>query len=253
MFGETRNFTDQEICAILSRTRIPTLVIEGKHDLFLFRRLQEEIGPSNISIFPVGGKTRVISAFRSQTPATGTTSLLFFVDKDEWTFCAIPAEFDVENFETTDGYSIENDLVHDGNILNLMTAEEHAVFKSDMDKFVLWFSIQMARYLNGAPCNLKKFVGQVLDSEIEYQADCALAVGEVVPEEVSQLVSDDPVKRIRGKSLLQIISRQLNAVGRVARHQPNALLETGAAAKGPHYQRILNWVSSNLEREAQLA
>lgn len=243
MFGETREFSDQEIAAILAHTRIPTLVIEGKHDLFLFRRIQEEIGAANVSLLAVGGKSCVVKAFRNRPVSNSAPTILFFVDKDEWAFCAIPQEFDDELFETTDGYSIENDLLTDGNVLSLMYPEEREVCEAEMKKFGRWFSVQMARHLRGEDANIAKFVGRILDSEEEFQADCALAEAEQEPTEIEQIVLENPMRNLRGKSLLQIVARQLNAVGRVARHQPKALLESAAAAKGQNYRRILEWVT----------
>lgn len=252
MFGETRDFTDQEIAAILSRTRIPTLVIEGRHDLFLFRRIQEDVGPSNISLFAVGGKSRVISAFQNCRDADGIP-ILFFADKDEWIFCAIPQEFDDDKFETTDGYSVENDLIRDGNILEWMYPEERIAFEDEVSKFSHWFSLQMMRHLKGDSADLKKFPGRILDSEEEFQNDCALAEGEANPDEISRITSEDPIRTLRGKSLLQIIARQLNAVGRQARHQPKAMLEAGAASRGENYTRILNWVSRSLQNTSPVS
>lgn len=247
MLGGKVELTDEEIEATLSRTLIPTVVVEGKGDLFLFRRIEAEIGASNLSLLAVGGRSRVISTFEKFESTAIERNLFFFCDKDEWEFCGIPQRFDHPNFETTDGYSIENDLLRDGNAISYLYPNEATNFWNDIRKFCDWFAVQMARFLRNEGVEISKFPDRILDDDNEYQLDCQLRDGEEQPLALKAEIASDPMKKLRGKSLIQILGRQLNAPRRAARHNPNSLLEHGAAVQGGHFARVHMWLMHRLE------
>lgn len=247
MFGDTRDLTDDEIVATLSRTILPTIVIEGVGDIFLFRRIQENIGASHISLFPIGGRSRVIFAYRNRPQGSPGIPILFFSDQDEWLFGAVPSELVDDDFFHTEGYSVENDLLRDANAIGLMTAHERQTYYTERDLFARWFAIQIARFMRGQPANLAKFAGQVLDNRLEYEGDCQLEDGEEEPVAIRQTILADAEKFIRGKSLMHLMLRQLSRPGRQARHRSEALLEFGAQRDGALMVRVKNWVAGRLE------
>lgn len=127
-----------------------------------------------------------------------------------------------------------------------MTEDEREAFEADLTVFVEWFAIQINRFIKGDIADIAKFPGRVLEDKEEYNRDCVLRSGEEHPADLRDAIAEMPLMRLRGKSLLQIIARYLNAIGRPARHQPKALLEFGAAANGENYRRVRSWIERSL-------
>lgn len=246
MFGEKRELTDAEILSTLEHTLLPSVVIEGKEDLFMFRRIQSDMGASKISLFPVGGRSRVLFAFENRPTNTDQPSILFFVDQDEWAFSGIPARYVHTDLLTTQGYSIENDLLRDGDICELFSQAESQTFDLELSRYLDWFALQMTRFIAGLGVELSKFPGRVLDNAQEFDNDCTLAQNEKYPSAMRDQLGQDPWKLTRGKSLMQIVLRQLSRAGRPAKHRSETLMEQSAQRRGAHLERIKSWLNASI-------
>lgn len=228
----------EEIIATLQRSSLPTVVIEGKHDVIVWRHLEEVFAAEGISILPVGGRPNVLAIFNRRAEIDGNTVVAFIADRDTWVCAGVPEAYRSEKLLLSDGYSVENDIFRDGDLEQLMSAAEKKSFLQETDKFLRWYALALSRFLDENPVPLDLHPNTLLDNEQRFQDETALLNGEVYPEQLFEQLSSDFRKLLRGKSLLGLLLRQLAAKQRVARHNDKALMDMVGCNPGPLLNRI---------------
>ena len=140
--------TAREISAQMAKSSIPTVLIEGKTDALIFRRIQSRLGLAGFTFFPCGSRSQVLDVFEQFRP-NATSRIAFFADRDLWYFDGIPAEYSDVVF--TYGYSIENDLYHDGKqrLKRLLYPTELSFLNSLMANVVRWFAFEWELFKSG--------------------------------------------------------------------------------------------------------
>lgn len=235
-----------DIIATINRSNAKSIIVEGENDLILFRRIEQEFLSHDISVFPVGGRNRVLELFDRIKEINVPDSVIFFADKDLWVYKEVPEKFESsEIFLTTDGYSIENDLFVDGDLESLMLDDEYNRFRNDLSKFTHWYSIAVSRLLSGqVNQTIVDHPRSIIQNEDIFQAKCKLEKFEDHPTEIYDKIYRDYRKLIRGKSLMSLISLQLSAQGRNPKYSHSALLEFGVVADGESVRRVREWVKN---------
>jgi len=118
---------------------LPTVLVEGKHDLKIFNKIERKINLSHqVSIFPCFGKKTLLNVYDKRNEIANI-NLLFIADKDGWVFSTIPSKYN--DIEFTKGYCMENDLFEDGyklmiSIINL----ESKTFYKIISSISSWFA-----------------------------------------------------------------------------------------------------------------
>ncbi|GAA2854570.1 hypothetical protein GGQ99_003165 [Aminobacter niigataensis] len=222
--------TVDEAIATLKRSSWPTTIIEGKDDTIVFRRLEDIFVNEMISILPVGGRDKVLAIFERRSEINRPEGIAFVTDKDSWCVSGVPTDYQSDCLLLTNGYSIENDVICDGDLLGLMTAAERSEFERELQEFLRWYALAFSRFLKGNGEVIKTHPNEVLDPagvKVDLLAD------EVYPDELLQLLSEQPIQLVRGKSMFGLLMRRLSYGGRVVRHNHKALMETVAAKPGP--------------------
>ncbi len=135
-------YNPDEIIAYLNNTDLPTVLVEGKGDQFVYRELQDEIGLLEIDFLPCGGRTALLKIFERKEEFANK-KVIFIADKDLWVFTGIPDEYEEVFF--TLGYSIENDLYKDGKEdLEMLLKKKETDKKDKMIKSVCdWFAFEV--------------------------------------------------------------------------------------------------------------
>ncbi len=140
-------FTPDEIIAYLQDTSVPVVLVEGKTDVFIYRMLQEKIGNLEVDFTPCGSRSTLLKIYerRHEFP---NKKVLFIADKDLWVFTGVPAEYQ-EIFFTL-GYSIENDLYHDGKerLEELLDQKELKKRDKIMKSVCDWFAFEVELWKN---------------------------------------------------------------------------------------------------------
>lgn len=69
--------TFDEFVALLKRTSLPTLVVEGKDDMIVYRRLEDEYCDESLSVLSVGGRDKVLRLFEALSESPVAAKIIF--------------------------------------------------------------------------------------------------------------------------------------------------------------------------------
>lgn len=233
----------EELISMLKRTGLPTVVVEGQDDMIVYRKLEAQLDNIGISILPVGGRLNVLEIFLRRNELPASVRLAFIADQDTWVNTGVPPDYAHPLLILTSGYSIENDIFTDGNLINLLTPQENTKFLAELQEFIEWYSLALHRHLSDAAHPIARHPEQVLDPAQRPNL-LALKNGEHYPETLRQLIANDYAKLLRGKSLLALLVRNTNYKGRHPRHTDKAFMEMVAIRPGPSLQRVAQEVEA---------
>lgn len=213
MATDHAELTPDELVSTIKRSNLPTLLVEGSDDMVVFRKLEERHADISLSVMHAGGRSTLLKVFDRKAEITNTR-VCFIADRDSWIATGIPAQYSSPELIFTSGYSIENDLFRDGDILNLIPAARRPVFFSDLENFIEWFALELARFIRGEAPELSLHVRAILDEAPYRLQRMQLNVGETYPTELRQRIRDDYVSLVRGKNLLELALRHLTENGK---------------------------------------
>lgn len=233
--------TLQETIDTLKRSNIPTILVEGPGDLHIYSQIERIMGPTNISVFPCNGKENVL-AIQNKLRDQKYIHTLAVVDSDFWTLYGAPIEISGKGIRTTVGYSIENDAIHFGGILKIMTPSERARFDEELLKYAAWFAIHMQCEPRDANATYRKPVRQVLDDPVYYSKSITKYTDHDVCMDLIAEIELSPIFHLRGKNLMQIVTRQLGRAGRSGSHSGVTLLQSASVNMEQYLQDIIDWI-----------
>jgi hypothetical protein len=233
--------TPVEIAATIARSNFPSIVTEGNDDVIVFRRLEDEFAELGLTLIPAGGRASVIEAYRLRHTFPRQAQALFIADKDLWVVVGVPDEFVSPQFLFTDGYSIENDMFRDGELISLLTAGEVERFDAELTLMCRWYALEVSRYLDGQEVNVGIHPSHLIDSMDEQLRMLELRTGERFPEDLFERVLREHAKILRGKTLFALLIRRLKGFSY------HSLLNIGASRKGPFLRALFKDVRTFLE------
>jgi Protein of unknown function (DUF4435) len=230
--------TVEEIYALLKKTSLPTVLVEGKDDIIFYRAIEDELRDLDIDMLPAGNKDAVLEIRKKIKNNPISAPVVFIVDNDLWvhSFTSIPPGID--DVITTSGYSIENDLFHDGSIECLLSPSEKIEFQKELTKFTNWYAISLSRHLISEKSGFRLHPNKVLDDEVFYQKETMLKDNEFYPHEILNEITSNHYHFIRGKSLFALLLRQLSATKRDVKFSGKQLMAIGASRKGLNFQKM---------------
>lgn len=231
--------TVHEIITLLNHSSLPTIIVEGNDDLIVYRTIETALNEYSFSILPVGGREKALEVFNRRGEIKSTQFLFFIVDKDCWVYSDVPKEFQHDAIICTDGYSIENDIIVDSNIICTIAGDHKYVFEEKLDKFTYWYALAVDRFLRGEVSVLKESPDKILSDE-KYQQYVILKNDEEYPESLKNKIRSDYIKLIRGKSLLSLIVRVLNNRQNSARYDTKAIFEMVSVRPGDKIKNIIS-------------
>jgi len=226
-------FTPDEIIANLQDTHIPTVLVEGKYDFTTYQKLQEKIGLLEVNFMPCGGRTALLKIFerRQEFP---NKKVLFIADKDLWVFTGVPAEYEEVFF--TLGYSIENDLYHDGKARLEELLDQKELEKRDkiVKSVCDWFAFEVELWKNNKAHDNKfsdvKILNESLMPTNETNWSASFLSDRNYTKPAQTTLNDLQVNyhlKLRGKYIFQIYDKifQERKKKGVVRFQPKQLAE----------------------------
>ncbi|MUZ74354.1 DUF4435 domain-containing protein [Agrobacterium vitis] len=247
MTSEKPRPTVDELFELLKRSNLPTVLVEGKNDIIFYRAIEEALRDLGVDMLPAGNKDAVLELRRRLKGQKSSSPLAFIVDNDLWVHTGIPSKNEIEDIITTDGYSVENDLFVDGDLINLLSEEEKKIFHEEVSIFCHWYALAVCRHLNNASTVFRTHPGKVLDNTEYYRDSIILENGEVYPIEFYNEILTQFSRVMRGKSLFAILHRQLSRSGRDVKFSEKQLMAFGASRKGEKFQRIRDLVRERIQ------
>ncbi len=141
--------TVNEIVSTLTHSSLPTIFVEGKDDIIVYRQFEKIFGARKVDFFRCNGRATLLEIFKRKDEFAHLNTH-FIADKDMWVFVGIPAEYQDVFF--TQGYSIENDLFFDGQYLvnGLLDSDEIILKDEILHNVIQWFASEVELYINGS-------------------------------------------------------------------------------------------------------
>lgn len=223
---QTSPITADELVATLTHTMLPTILVEGKNDMVIYRWLENHLWLSHADILPCGGRNNLLAVYnrKSEFPHLKTA---FLADQDMWLFTAIPATY--ADIVWTEGYSIENDIYAGSTLEELLDKDEHHDFKKVLESVIEWFAFEVEQYRAGKEHQVDFHINQVVKlGETGMNPNLMAVRGFQSPSQNTLLeIQSEYQLKIRGKILFELLTRYLSATKRKPKHSTQALYEIG--------------------------
>jgi hypothetical protein len=204
----TLRYTPDELVQVLKRTTLDTIVAEGGDDLQVLRDLEEKLTQQYgaVNFIVAGDKSTVLKAWQEKNQYT-RAKIGFLADSDLWLFTEDRQQYPSVVF--TDAYSIENLCMSSNSVIALVTSrlDSRCSWQSALNSLADWFSAEVAFFLNNLPCVLNVGIDRIIDVNAnfgltQYARDRIAEAPQQSFNAVQPLVAGDPLRFIRGKSLL---------------------------------------------------
>lgn len=216
--------TADELIALIRKSHLPTVIVEGDDDARVVRWLEEKTGATQMSFLEVGGRTNLLRLHarrRELAPARVT----FLADRDVWVVCGIPAGFD--DLIWTNGYSLENDVFEGSQILNLLDMDELADHADIIAKAAEWYAFEILEYRAGRPAFVGRSLFTVIDSVSRTLKADFLIERQFAPApiEVAAFLEGNYKRMFRGKHLFDAMLLVLSEAGRDPKYSRDQLVD----------------------------
>ena len=213
--------SEEELISTLKHSSIPTILVEGKDDVKIYRWFEEDINKSTsqqVDILPCGCRNKLLNIYdklQSTLP-----NVIFIADRDYYIYTTIPEKYSDVVFTT--GYSIENDLYHGKDIEKLFNEDDAAIFGQSMNSYLEYYAREVEKCIEGEEFQLKLSPQQILEKfklKDEYKPEKS-------PQEstVSNLRENYDLL-LRGHSLFQLLNMVLTRKGRLSKHNMDSIYE----------------------------
>lgn len=220
--------TVQEIVSTLKRSNIPTIVIEGPDDVYIYRYLKSKLSTKVVSIQPCGGRNTLFK-IHDRKEEFQDRNVIFIADKDAYRFYGIPVERSDIIF--TEGYCIENDVYEGSNIHNFIDDEDQLKLDLLRNIILRWYAFELEKHreLGNINDSLKvaSHIDRVSPKNInDICPDFCHSIGFTEPksETIDELLNEYNLN-IRGKQLFQMLSRFLSKKERFSSFTDKNLVE----------------------------
>ena len=137
-----------ELVSILRRSKLPTVIVEGKDDMQIFRWMEEHLQEHEVDVIGVDGRPNLFAVYDRKSEFAHLP-VAFIADRDKELFTQLPNGYD--EIIWTKGYSIENDLYAgaDPSLENLMDPMEANEHKQVLMTIIDWFAFEVEEFLAG--------------------------------------------------------------------------------------------------------
>jgi hypothetical protein len=246
--------TAPELHAVLMKTALPTILVEGTTDAQVLRHLENRLAthlPIRPNILPCGGRPILLQVFDlvKKRPPKKANRILYLADRDMWLFSSVPPQFSDIIF--TNGYSIENDLYAGSAIEKLLEkGSEDVRFENVVRQLSHWIAFEVNEFKAGRPHEVSPNVAAVVTDDgsglkatfcakRNYVAQSATEVDELVAKYASHLP---------GKKIFEALSQILSSPGRAAKYSRKHLHEIclKLCDENQNVQRLLAALHSGL-------
>lgn len=241
-------FSLDELISMLERSSLPTIIVEGKDDIIIYRKI-ESLLQNVVDVLPVGGRPNVLGIFDSikTNPSLQDKKLIFIADKDTWVNTGIPSEYQSNILIFTHGYSIENDIFIDFCCKQILEndTERKMQFENDKNKFIHWYALALQANLclktNGVISEKRELAIHPKNLLNNYISFTNLLDEENYPLELEKELNEEYEIKIRGKSLINLFIKTFKEYNAVA------MFQAIAVRPGSYIQRIFNDVTQQFK------
>ena len=233
--------TVKELVSTLRHSSLSSVVVEGKDDIIVYRFVEEACHDLNISVICAGGRSPALEIFLALNSDDVSNNTLFIVDRDTWVYESVPSEYTSAKILLTDGYSIENDMYHDGDLETLLSGMSSRAFQCELETTLNWYALAIKRLMLDRSSRIDVHPAELLDAPGRFELLNKLCPSEVYPDNIRSNLTTCYGRLLRGKTLLSLLLRHCAVTTQVA------LLQFGASRRGIHLQRLFKDVREHFE------
>ena len=239
------NVTVDDWVATLRRSRLPTVIVEGREDMQIYQWAEKRVGIQKANVLPVGGRETLLAVYKRRNEFAHLP-VAFVADRDLWLFSGIPPDY--PDVIWTEGYSIENDLYADADLENLLDTDEVDKHRQVLDSIIEWFAFEVGEHLAGRDAQVDTHCNRVVPiGETEMDQDFRQIRRFRPPnEELHQQIKNEYQLQLRGKTLFQVLVRFLSAANRRPKHSTSGLYEIAVKMTSP--QPLVDRLIGEIER-----
>jgi hypothetical protein len=195
--------TVNELIISLRDTKIPTILVEGEDDIWIFRELRSILEANHVDIQPCGGRGKLLQIFERRSEL-GLAKIGFIADQDLWIYTGTPAQYKSINF--TKGYSIENDLLSDFDYRRLL-GKKNNEYNLKLTSLIQWYSHELRNKISGSDSKISESVYKITNQNGEIKPEFLKSRNyHHIEDELYMKIINSPDVSLRGKTLLQFIS-----------------------------------------------
>jgi hypothetical protein len=201
-------WTEDELVAHLRNSSLPTLFVEGKGDIEVYRWIENKIGVNKINFISCGGREQLFQLFsrRSEFPSL---KCAFFADRDMYVMTEIPNHYDDIIF--TDGFSIENDILDSDAIIKLMIDDQLKHLEGIGYVLSQWFSFEGGEFIAGRPAIIDRHTNNIVTAQSELAQELLRAGRHRLQDDpLFQLVLSKWKALVRGHNVLHAFHRAVH-------------------------------------------
>ena len=242
------NSTVDELVSTLCRSRLPTIVVEGKEDMQIFRWMEDLLEVHEADVLGVGGRPNLLAVYDRRSEFAHLR-VVFIADRDKELFTQLPEGY--EDIIWTQGYSIENDLYAgaEPSLENLMDSDEADEHRQVLDTIVKWFAFEVEEFLAGRTPEFDHHCDEVVprgQTEIDngFRERRRFRPPNVA---IYQQIREAYQLQLRGKQLFQVLVRFLSASHRSAKYSYHGLHEI--AFKMTSFHPLMNRLVQEVEQK----
>lgn len=221
-----RHPTVDELVSTLRRSKLPTVVVEGRDDMQIFRWMEDIFEVHEIDVLAAGMRSNVLAVYERKSEFSHVP-VAFIADQDKELFTQLPVGY--EEIIWTQGYSIENDLYAgaDPSLENLMDPQEAAEHRRLLDTIIKWFAFEVEEFLDGRTPEFNHHCNEVVpQGQTKMDNGFRQRRGFHQPNsELEQQIREAYQLQLRGKQLFQVLVRFLSAPNRSAKYSYHGLYE----------------------------
>ena len=237
--------TIDELVETLRRSQLPTVIVEGKDDMLIYRWVEERVGTQNANVLSAGGRDNLLSVYKRRNEYAHLP-VAFVADRDMWLFSGIPSNY--HDIIWTKGYSIENDLYSGAKLENLLSAEEAEVHQQVLYSIIEWFAFEVEEFLAERPAKVGYHCNRIVPlNQTNMDEEFRNSRGFRLPnEKLIKKINNAYQLQLRGKLLFQMLNRFLNAPKRRPKYPNIALYEIAFKMDDSH--ALMNRLIQKIER-----
>ena len=243
-----RQATVNELVSTLRRSKLPTVIVEGKDDMQIFRWMEDLLEVDEIDVLGVGGRPNLFAVYNRKSEFAHLP-VAFIADQDKELFTQLPAGYD--EIIWTQGYSIENDLYAgaDPSLENLMDSQEAAEHEQLLNTIIEWFTFEVEEFLAGRTPEFNHHCNEIVpQNETEMDNGFRQRRGFRLPNsELQQQIKDAYQLQLRGKQLFQMLVRFLSEPNRRVKHSIRSLHEIAFKMTPSH--PLMNRIIQEIEQK----
>lgn len=227
----TSLLTVHDALSLLNKSSLPTVITEGSDDYRVMRKIENRLSDIGVDFLPLGGRGMVLDVWERLPPPRHANTVAL-VDLDLWLYTEIPTRYTGDNILYTNGYSIENDILLDYDLLSLLDAAEMATFAAELSIVCAEHARQIEAAKTGHNYFLKRHASDILAAG---DVTATLSVPEVA---LKQILEIQFRQAVRGKTVFQLLVRQLSRAGRFAKFGYKQLYEIGSSNIGGIFEAL---------------